>query len=307
MSPMPVSVPVASARKIRTKGSASPSLTPDSMLSSRRSRSGTSVRPTMAEAKTGSVGERMAPTSSDGGPVEADEVVGGDRDEQQRQRHAQPEGAAGQPPAGAQLAQRQSAAVDEQDGEQGEVGEPAHQRSLGGYLDQPEEPGSDERPGDQEHQCGRQHRPGRQPGEGDRDQQHNAEGQDQDHAALPSLRLSATTDVTGGRRSPLPRRRSGASAPPKFPGGGAVPRRRPLRSRSGSAARPIRGTSGYAAVAFRTTRTRSGSGTCGPLGDDGELATGFVENVADVAEPVHSVAPQVGQHLALDQAASAYA
>ncbi len=46
-----------------TTGRASPSLSPLSTLSSERSRAGTSGRPTIADAKTGSVGARTAPTS----------------------------------------------------------------------------------------------------------------------------------------------------------------------------------------------------------------------------------------------------
>jgi hypothetical protein len=53
---------VAVARKISTNGSASPSLSPDSTFSRRRNRSGTSARPTIAAANTGSVGDRIAPT-----------------------------------------------------------------------------------------------------------------------------------------------------------------------------------------------------------------------------------------------------
>ena len=65
-APSPVSEPEARARKTRTKGRASPSLTPDSMLSSRRSRRGTSLRPTMAEARSGQ-GPRVVPrTRQDG-------------------------------------------------------------------------------------------------------------------------------------------------------------------------------------------------------------------------------------------------
>lgn len=48
-----------------TTGSASPSLRPDSTFSNCRSRAGTSLRPTIAEANTGSVGARTAPTNSD--------------------------------------------------------------------------------------------------------------------------------------------------------------------------------------------------------------------------------------------------
>jgi len=65
-APSPVSEPEARARKTRTKGRARPSLTPDSMLSSRRSRRGTSLRPTMAEARSGQ-GPRVVPrTRQDG-------------------------------------------------------------------------------------------------------------------------------------------------------------------------------------------------------------------------------------------------
>ena len=306
MSPMPVSVPVASARKIRTNGQREPVVDPglDVEQPAQPQRNLGAADDGRGEDRVG--GGEDGADQQRGGPVEADEVVGGDGDEHQRQRHAQPEGAAGQPPAGAQLAQRQSAAVDEQHGEQGEVGEPAHQRSLGGDLDQPEDPGADERPGDQEHQRGRQHRPGRQPGEGDRDQQHDAEGQDQDHAALPGLTVVCHYGRDGRATESTAR--------------AVVVERRPRRSslvvgryrgagRSGRGAGRRRGPSevgrGYAAVSCRATRTRSGSGTCGPLRDDRELAPGLVEDVADVAERVHSVAPQVGQHLALDQPASA--
>ena len=48
-------------------GSARPSLRPLSTLSSRRSRPGTSSRPTIAAAKTGSVGLSTAPSSRDSG------------------------------------------------------------------------------------------------------------------------------------------------------------------------------------------------------------------------------------------------
>ena len=60
-----VSIPPAEASSTRTMGSARPSLTPDSTLSRCRSRGGTSSRPTMAAAKTGSVGESTAPSRSD--------------------------------------------------------------------------------------------------------------------------------------------------------------------------------------------------------------------------------------------------
>jgi len=60
-----VSLFAAVARKISTNGSARPSLRPDSTLSSRRNLMGTSVRPTMAEANTGSVGDRIAPIRND--------------------------------------------------------------------------------------------------------------------------------------------------------------------------------------------------------------------------------------------------
>src|SRR6266542_744330 len=52
----------ATAISTTTTGRARPSLSPDSTLSSRRSRAGTSLRPMIAAANTGSVGERMAPT-----------------------------------------------------------------------------------------------------------------------------------------------------------------------------------------------------------------------------------------------------
>lgn len=61
----PAAVGPAAAMRIRTTGSASPSLIPLSTFSSSRSRAGTSLRPTMAEAKTGSVGARTAPTRND--------------------------------------------------------------------------------------------------------------------------------------------------------------------------------------------------------------------------------------------------
>jgi hypothetical protein len=50
---------------------------------------------------------RGSPRPAGGGPVQAHEVVGGHRDQDQRQRQAQPERPAGQPPARPQLAQRQ--------------------------------------------------------------------------------------------------------------------------------------------------------------------------------------------------------
>ena len=55
----------AAAIRIRTTGRASPSLMPLSTFSNCRSLAGTSARPTIAEANTGSVGARTAPTRND--------------------------------------------------------------------------------------------------------------------------------------------------------------------------------------------------------------------------------------------------
>lgn len=67
--PRPASVPPVAGRaaaiSTRTMGSASPSLMPLSTLSSCRSRTGTSLRPTIAEANTGSVGASTAPTKNE--------------------------------------------------------------------------------------------------------------------------------------------------------------------------------------------------------------------------------------------------
>ncbi|CAL9350693.1 hypothetical protein SUDANB58_00458 [Streptomyces sp. enrichment culture] len=63
-SAWPPAGPAATIR-ISTNGSASPSLTPLSTFSNCRSFEGTSLRPTMAEANTGSVGARTAPTRKD--------------------------------------------------------------------------------------------------------------------------------------------------------------------------------------------------------------------------------------------------
>jgi hypothetical protein len=67
------------------------------------------------------------------------------RDQHQRERHPETESAARQPPTGAQLAQREPAAIDEQDGEQGEIGQSADDAALRRDLDQPEHAGADER------------------------------------------------------------------------------------------------------------------------------------------------------------------
>ena len=78
----------ARTRKKRTKGSARPSLSPDSRLSVWRTDAGTRREVTTAEVTTGSVGERTAPSRKASAQLRSGKsALAGERQQRHRDRH----------------------------------------------------------------------------------------------------------------------------------------------------------------------------------------------------------------------------
>ena len=182
----PDGLPAALIR-ITTTGRARPSFSPLSTLSRRRSRAGTSRRPTIAEAKTGSVGARTAPTSI--AVIQSNPAT-------KWARTATPPKASGIPMPRARagwrhdpspFSVRSAVPSTNRTVNSARSARLAHDRAVRVELDQPEAALADQGPGQQEHQRGRQHRPRGDPGDEDRDEQADGEQQDQRHRPHPAL------------------------------------------------------------------------------------------------------------------------